>query len=360
MGFTALGVDVGMVLVARTELQAAADAAALAGAYQLADQSLTVGVPDLSDEVLAARSAAVDAAAQNTCLKSPVAVDPNFANDPAGDIVLGTLAGTSNLAEPLSFADPDQFNSVQVRVGRDAAAGNPIPLFFGRVLGSYTANVSAQATATLPRGPTGFRASQSTMKSKLLPFALDQPTWLAVLAGATSDNWSWDPVLGVQSGPDGVREADLYPEANIELPPGNRGTVDIGGANNSTSDIKRQILDGVNAADLAYHGGKLTLNESGFVLLTGDTGISAGFKEELAAIKGDPRIIPIFTTVTEPGNNATYTVVQFAGVRILDVKLTGNSRHVIIQPAIVMDSTAVVDGPGLPGAFIYGTPILTR
>jgi hypothetical protein len=360
MGFAALGVDVGMVLVARTELQAAADAAALAGAYQLADQSLTAGAPDLSDELLAARSAAVDAAALNACLRSPVAVESNFANDPAGDIVLGTLTNSFNLAEPLSFADPDQFNSVQVRVRRDSAAGNAIPLFFGRVLGSYTANVSAQATATLPRGPTGFRAVQSTAKSKLLPFALDQATWLAVVAGATSDNWSWDPVLGVQPGGDGVREADLYPEPNVELPPGNRGTVDIGGADNSSAVIKRQILEGVNANDLAYHGGKLGLNESGFVLLTGDTGISAGFKEELAAIKGDPRIIPIFSSVMDPGNNATYTIVQFAGVRILDVVLTGNSRHVIIQPAIVIDSTAVVDGPGFPGAFIYGAPRLTR
>jgi hypothetical protein len=349
-----------MVLVARTELQAGADAAALAGAYQMADQSLTTGAPDLSDELLAARSAAVAAAGLNACFNSPLALDANFANLPDGDVVLGTLSNPLDQSATLSFVDSDQFNSVQVRVRRDAAAGNPIPLFFGRVLGSYTANVSAQATATLPRGPTGFRAAQANAKSKLLPFALDQPTWLALLAGATSDNWSWDPVLGVHAGADGVREANLYPEPNVDLPPGNRGTVDIGGANNSTNDIKRQILEGVNAADLAYHGGKLTLNESGFVLLEGDTGISAGFKEELAAIKGEPRIIPIFSTCVNPGNNATYTIVQFAGVRILDVKLTGNSRHLIIQPAIVMDATAVVDGPGLPGAFIYGTPILTR
>jgi len=88
--------------------------------------------------------------------------------------------------------------------------------------------------------------------------------------------------------------------------------------------------------------------------LNGDTGISAGVKDELESIKGEPRIIPIFRTVTGPGNNAMYEIVGWAGVRILDVKLTGkmSKKHVTIQPANVKVKGAI---PGVDETsnFIY-------
>ena len=92
--------------------------------------------------------------------------------------------------------------------------------------------------------------------------------------------------------------------------PGNRGTVDIGSSNNSTNDIARQILYGISASDLAYHGGKLEFNSCGYLILNGDTGISAGVKDELAEIKGQPRCIPVFSQVNGPGNNADYKIVK--------------------------------------------------
>ena len=79
---------------------------------------------------------------------------------------------------------------------------------------------------------------------------------------------------------------------------------------------------------MAQIGGSLQFNASGVLHLNGDTGISAGVKDELASIIGQPRIIPIFSSVVGPGNNADYTIVKFVGVRILAVKLTGlGMRH---------------------------------
>src|SRR4029453_10300558 len=120
-------------------------------------------------------------------------------------------------------------------------------------------------------------------------------------------------------------------------------TVDIGSSNNSTSDINRQILDGVSPEDLAYHGGKLELDSNGELNLNGDTGISAGVKDELASIKGKPRIIPIFREVHGPGNNADYTIVAFVGIRIVDVKLTGSmsSKRLLVQPALMITRGAI-------------------
>ena len=46
---------------------------------------------------------------------------------------------------------------------------------------------------------------------------------------------------------------------------------------------------------------------------------------------------PIFRSVSGPGNNATYTIVKFVGVRVMDVRLTGSmsSKQVTVQPAVV-------------------------
>ena len=105
----------------------------------------------------------------------------------------------------------------------------------------------------------------------------------------------------ISLGNDGVPEVDIYPDANSNLPPGNRGTVDIGSPNNSTNDLKRQIVYGVNANDLAFFpNGVLKFNEQGFLYLNGDTGISAGIEASLKSIIGEVRAIPIFIDVSGP------------------------------------------------------------
>ncbi len=163
--------------------------------------------------------------------------------------------------------------------------------------------------------------------------------------GATSrDEYSFDPQTNtVTCGPDGIPEVNLYPEGTGS--PGNRGTVDIGNSNNSTADVGRQIREGVSADDLSYHGGKLELDPvSKSLSLNGDTGISAGIKDDLTSIVGKPRVIPIFTTVAGPGNNAQYTIVGFAGIRVMKVKLTGSSntsKKVVIQPSRVVSPGAI-------------------
>jgi len=140
-------------------------------------------------------------------------------------------------------------------------------------------------------------------------------------------------------------EMNLYPEDTGA--PGNRGMVDIGSNNNSTNDIARQLTEGISAADLAYHGGELKLDSYGELLLNGDTGISTGVKDELTEIMGKPRTIPIFREVNGPGNKSTYTIVKWAGIRIMEVKLTGgmNQKRVIIQPASMV-TLGVIPSPG--------------
>jgi hypothetical protein len=183
---------------------------------------------------------------------------------------------------------------------------------------------------------SGFRPPSSGRNLNVLPFALDVQTWQALLAGFAPDSWTWDELSGnVRPGPDGIREANLFPQGTGS--PGNRGTIDIGASNNSTADISRQIVEGISAEDLEHLGGRLELGPEGTLDLNGDTGISAGMKAALASIIGQPRILPLFGAVAGNGNKAQYTIVGFAGVRVLEVELTGKmtGKRVIIQPARV-------------------------
>ena len=252
-------------------------------------------------------------------------------------------------------------NAVSVKVRRDSSNNGRVRFFLAQLLGVDDASAEAEATAAILTNFGGFEAPSGGQNLELLPFALDLDTWNDMLSGNADDDWTWDAESEqVSAGADGILEINLYPQGTGS--PGNRGTVDIGSSNNSTADIARQIVEGVSIEDLAYHGGKLQFDEDGELMLNGDTGISAGVKDELTSIIGDPRVIPIFSQVTGPGNNAEYAIVQFAGVRITDVKLTGkmSDKHVTIQPANLVVNGGIPASGDVTSRFIYSPVWLVR
>ena len=130
VGFAALAVDVGMLLTARTELQNAMDAAALAGASKL----------ELSDYD-GARQLASQFASLNTVLGQPVQVDPNT------DVVFGVYDIDAKEFTALADLPPGTIpDSMQI-----SASAN-VPFLFAPVLGfssttigSTSASVASQA-----------------------------------------------------------------------------------------------------------------------------------------------------------------------------------------------------------------------
>lgn len=139
MGMAALSVDVGTTVLAKQQLQAAADAAALAG----------VGIlqTDLDPELAA--FTAVDTAAGNGVAGRPLTLDPDV------DIVVGAWNDAARQIEPFDSSGgmlsvPDGVVAVEVTARRTAdAPDGPIPLHFARVLGIDSASISASATAGL-------------------------------------------------------------------------------------------------------------------------------------------------------------------------------------------------------------------
>ncbi|HJT76163.1 MAG TPA: pilus assembly protein TadG-related protein [Gemmataceae bacterium] len=379
IALVALSVDLGWIISVRCQMQAAADSAALAGAQQLLNNNYLKGTASTgtaTDAAMsAARTAAQKFAAKNYGGGVSLTLPDNANNASTGDIVCGYLATPTTYTQTMTYSQPGVGpypNSVQVTVRRDSLQNGSLGLFFAPYLGMRSFNLTARATATYEGGINGFAIDTPGYSTcKLLPFALDVNTWNQVLAGSGPDAFTRNAATGaVTAGADGIHECKLYPlsngngSGNSGLPPGNFGTVDIGSANNSTADLKRQIQFGPNATDLSYFaGGKLQLDPTtGTLTLQGDTGVSAGMSAALDSIIGQPRIIPLYSSVSGPGNNAQYTIVGFAGVTVLEEVLTGSlsSKHLTIQPCWCIDANALGGSTSGVSYFLVKPLALTR
>jgi len=143
IGFAAMAVDVGYVMLTKNELQNIADATALGGARWLGDL--------YSKMTYAQQQAYVCNPGEIISIVQEVALD-SYAGGMDGitinaeDVRIGTWDsnGTPPLTETLN-----QPNAVSVTVRRDGTANGPISSVFARVLGLDTFDVSADATAAL-------------------------------------------------------------------------------------------------------------------------------------------------------------------------------------------------------------------
>ncbi len=354
LAMAAFAIDYGRIGLAKAELQRAADAAALAGAHELFLGMTPAG--QLSTELLESR---VRAATKEYASINAMSGGTSLVVQDV-DLEVGYLADPHASGGPLDTSEPQSFNTVRVHLRRDAESNGSIPMSFARVLGKESADVRVSATATFVHSAAGFKkpSGEASPGLPILPFALDLETWQLATAGDGQDDWKWDAAREkVTHGGDGIGEFNLYPQDTGSA--ANRGTVNIGTSSNSTSHIARQILLGVSQEDWEFHDGSLTFDENGELLLNGNPGISAGFKDELDDIRGLTRIVPIFSKVEGEGGNAIYTIVEWGGIRILDVDLTGKEKRVIVQAAEVVTG-GVVAGPRGKSKYVFSRVWLAK
>ena len=352
LGFTALVVDVGYIIVIRSQMKSASDAAALAAGLELAAGYGPGATRTQSDTVTLARTAGQTVAAANRMLDR----SSSYLN-PTRDLEFGRRVWDSATQKFTYQWGTGPYDCIKASILRD----QPMPqgstvtppdaslkLFFARALGNQTASCRASTIVAL-KPAVGIRIdASSSSTADVLPIALDQQTWVNLLAATNTsvfgDSYSYNSTTGaVTSGADGIKEVNIYPYGSSNLPPGNRGTVDFGSSNNSTTDLSRQIRYGINAQDLSYLPNHEIRFDNGPMIINGDTGISAGIKDDLAAIIGRPRAMPLFTSVSGPGNNAMYTIPRLVGIRILYVQLTGSpsQKKVVVQPATMVMKNAI-------------------
>jgi hypothetical protein len=124
-----LAIDLGLLYVARSEAQRAADAAALAGAAAFVDSGCT-----------SMMGGCVAGGAQETLARQQAETVG------AQDSVMGQAADIEDSDVSFSYPTPLE-PQVSVTVQRSAARGNAIPMLFARLLGVTYGSVSATATA---------------------------------------------------------------------------------------------------------------------------------------------------------------------------------------------------------------------
>lgn len=125
LGMIAFAVDLGYIMMARTQLQTAADSAALAGAGSMGqNQDISI-------------NAAKSFAAQNLIENKPVQLATS-------DIIFGTWDKNTQKFTSSSGLS----NAVKVTTRADSTTTGAIPMFFGRVLNLSSVNLKATATAT--------------------------------------------------------------------------------------------------------------------------------------------------------------------------------------------------------------------
>jgi len=328
LSVVALAVDIGYLNVVDSELQRSADASAMAAAWKLLDYQPPSSAVT-SSAVTVIECTARQYAALNAIGKSAPVLGLE-------DAQVGYLAYPFSAGGSLSFSTPSKFNAVAIRVRRTDEQNGAVGLFFARVMGRTSASLEAAATAAFLNNVVGFRVPQDGSNLDILPITVYEQTWNALMAGTIgTDQYAYSPSGAVCSGSDGLKEIVLYPDKTGS--PGNCGTVDIGSADNSTQVLSRQIRQGLNKDDLAYYGGQFTLNNAERKIhLNGDSGMSVAIKDDVRSIIGQVKVIPVYESVVNPGNTAQYTIVKWVGVRIMDEKLVGENKHMIIQPAKIV------------------------
>lgn len=359
MGLVAFAVDLGYIARTSGQMKSASDGAALAAAQELG-YGLGPGTnPTQTTVSNNARSAGTSVASAN-----PAGDKQSVYLNTSSDFRFGRRTYSGSAWVNNWGVQP--YNLVEVTANRgrgsSSAGDSPLPLFFGRVMGKNSVDVEVLSRAALLPG-TGFRITprMSVTRAPILPIAYDEPSWNELMAGSGNDAYSYNTSTGaVSNGSDGIREIDLYPYGNQSLVPGNRGTVKIGVDNNSTATLSDQIRNGVSTAQLATIGGSIEIPNGGTITLGGNPGLSAGIKDDLTAIIGEPRAIPIFRAVSGPGNNAQFTIVKFVGIRILRVQLTGGSKYVIAQPAVLTSETVIGGDATYVSDYIFTKPKLVE
>jgi hypothetical protein len=342
LGMVALAVDYAYLLNVKTDLQRAADAAALAAVRDLEP------TPTGSQDVEKVKATLREYAAENLGVTSFTVLD--------SDIQIGRY-DPATVYTNFTILNDGIYDTVKVTLRYDNKANSPVSLFFARVMGIKTSNVVASATAVLQK------ATILKPGAEVLPVTIPASVWDSRDPGETWSLYNYDPALDVWP---------IVDALGLKIP-GNWGTVDIGPDNNSSADINNQILDGLRQSDLdaLFNAGRIPTNEhidSTYPWLSSaDTGDLAGFQTSLDKSVGRTKLVPIFedpADANQNGENTEFRVVRWGVVKIVSTSLLGLplNRHLTVQKTYTYDSrlfaqkdlsnaTSVIDGA-------YTTPVL--
>lgn len=368
LGMVAFGVDVGWIVLSQTNLQNAADAAALAGAQPLMDgyvqyqltSNATTKTTILNSTLSSAKTYAKNYASYNSAgtISSLVLSD--------ADIEFGYM-NSSNVytAGPPYTNFP---NTVKVITRLDSNSNGKLGLYFGPVLGTSNVSLTATASATIYAGVIN-SFSKSSINTGMLPITYDKTLWHKF------ETTGQDPYGNTRTDSNGVPVLQVYPDLNNKLT-GNWGLLSLDDSHAGASEMRSWVDNGMSSADTqALIDGNLIPLSNGVDAWDwrGDTGFKSSLVQDVNDYVGKTFILPLFKPVNEGsgypnyngyvaqgggnGSNADYNIVEFIGLKIMPP--TDYNREILVQPAAVIDPNAVFTSTSPAGSSSSSSSVIT-
>lgn len=372
MGGIALVLDRIWIDAAQVELLAAAEAAALAGARQLADDDLLRTAPSTQRRLDAVRAVAANIAAQNLVAGQPLQLQAE------SDVKIGRIALSAATGQAMFLETSRHPNTVVVFARQLRSRGNPVALLMRQVTQQPAADLAVSAEAGLDDRIVGVRPAEG-FAVPALPLAIlatdpagkRKDTWQEqIVKRSGRDEFGYDASRGqVTAGPDGIPEITLRSEDRSDRSsPPNLKLVDLG-TDLRDAGLVEQILQGWSATDLERFGGEVLLaqqvpsSESAPPTTNAGDGAGAAPPQQalslgatswlgqptlgaLRSIQGECRICLLYVdepaAAGRPAGTRVQCVALVAG-RIMDVVCESRAApQLVFQPGIIVTRAAVV------------------
>ncbi|SFJ16663.1 hypothetical protein SAMN05421753_11641 [Planctomicrobium piriforme] len=341
---------------AQEELLTATQAAALAGARELA-------CDDRLKEDFDAR--------HNADHVRQVIEDQSFANQVAGpltaklEVHLARVTVDPETGQQESEESDDDPNAVLVIGHRDRSTSNPVALvgsvFTGRTAADVTVNVEASVSNVIDGVRPVGAGDVPAWPIAILEASPDDriPSWVnQIEMHQGTDRYRWDAEKHeVVEEPDGLPEMTLTPQGeNVAT---NVYLVNIG-TGFDTDQLVQQMRDGWSTSNLEDLNGEFTFAE-GPVDLEADSDFDNDAGDELQRQIGQARIVLLYSKVL-PGQDGLPMVqtTRFVAARLMAVMGEGKNLQFIVQPAVVATRTAMLDEEALQQGDSQGNPYIYK
>jgi hypothetical protein len=234
-------------------------------------------------------------------------------------------------------------NTIKVILRLDNTGDNPngpLQLFFGKVFGVQTENVTAVAAATIYTSSLN-DFSSSGPNGSLLPIAVDQIQWTDFYKNGIN-SWAADP-----NAPAGQAWLQIYPGGqNPYGGPSMDGLLSLMGSKAASeqyySGTTGWIEAGPTAADIKglRSSGDLPTDPSNPPMWASGPGMKSSLLPDFQSLITSPpttRLLPLFdpnSPNTTPGGNGTYGITYFVAVNVVYAQGNGKANmDVAIVPA---------------------------
>ena len=344
---------------AEVELRASAEAAALAGAAQLAtDARLN---PKSVDLTTPARDAAIAIGRQNFVVGNPVQLQ----DGENGDVQFGTIQYSPENGQAEFVPDTERPTTCVVRATRLQSRGTSIALFLRQLTSNTPGNAEGLAEASVDKRINGVQPNVGS-PVPALPLAIlyshldprRHDTWQRQIDMRLGvDRYGYDAATGsVTAGPDGIPEILLHaasPSADDnDSAKVNLLTIDVGTGLHQNR-VTSQVQTGWTVEHLKSFGEQFRTDQ-GPQILDVDATVVDPAQEALQKLVGQARICGLYADhQTNSGTLGHAAVVNLVGIRILAVEDAGGQLHLTVQPAVIATRTALLESQD--AAWMSGT-----